>query len=54
MATAAEELDVDGVKVRLTNPDKVYFPKLGSDGTKRTLVDYYLTVSKRTDADCAA
>ena len=25
----AEELDVDGVKVRLTNPDKVYFPKLG-------------------------
>ena len=30
MATAAEELDVDGIAVRFTNPDKVYFPKLGS------------------------
>src|SRR6476620_4205644 len=45
MATPAEELDVDGVKVRLTNPDKVYFPKLGSEGTKRKLVEYYLAVS---------
>jgi DNA primase len=27
---AAEELDIDGIAVRLTNPDKVYFPKLGS------------------------
>ena len=32
MATPATELDVDGVTVRLTNPDKVYFPRLGSDG----------------------
>ena len=31
MATPAEELDVDGVKVRLTNRDKVYFPKLGQE-----------------------
>src|SRR6202047_2590687 len=45
MATPAEELDVDGVKVRLTNPDKVYFPKLGSEGTKRKLVEYYLAVA---------
>jgi DNA ligase D len=45
MATPAEELDVDGVKVRLTNPDKVYFPKLGKRGTKRTLVEYYMTVA---------
>ena len=45
MATPAEELDVDGVKVRLTNPDKVYYPKLGSDGTKRKLVEYYLAVA---------
>jgi DNA primase len=44
MATPAEELDVDGVKVRLTSPDKVYFPKLGSEGTKRKLVEYYLAV----------
>ena len=45
MATPAEELDVDGVKVRLTNPDKVYFPKLGKDGTKRKLVEYYMAVA---------
>lgn len=32
MASAATELDVDGVKVRFTNPDKVYFPKLGKIG----------------------
>src|SRR5712672_487973 len=45
MATPAEELDVNGVKVRLTNPDKIYFPKLGSEGTKRKLVEYYLAVA---------
>lgn len=45
MASAAEELDVDGVAVRLTSPDKVYFPALGSKGTKRTMVDYYLAVA---------
>ncbi|MFZ0832171.1 MAG: non-homologous end-joining DNA ligase [Mycobacterium sp.] len=44
MATDAEELDVQGVKVRLTNPDKMYFPKLGAKGTKRTLVKYYRAV----------
>lgn len=41
----AEELDVDGVAVRLTNPDKIYFPKLGSNGTKRRLVEYYRAVA---------
>jgi DNA ligase D len=45
MASAAEELDVDGIKVRLTNPDRVYFPELGVNGTKRKLVDYYLAVA---------
>lgn len=45
MPTPAEELDVDGVAVRLTNPDKVLFPKLGNRGTKRTLVEYYLAVA---------
>ncbi|MGV0714992.1 non-homologous end-joining DNA ligase [Mycolicibacterium sp. XJ662] len=46
MASAAEEIDVDGVKVRLTSPDKVYFPKLGKKkGTKGALVDYYLAVA---------
>jgi DNA ligase D len=40
-----EELDVDGITVRLTNPERVYFPKLGSLGTKRSLVNYYLAVA---------
>ena len=42
---AATEVDVDGVAVRLTSPDKVYFPQLGAAGTKRTLFDYYLAVA---------
>jgi DNA ligase D len=45
MATPAQEVDVDGVAVRLTNPDKVYFPKLGSGGTKGTLFNYYVAVA---------
>ncbi len=36
---AAEELDVDGIAVRLTSPDKVYFPKLGAKGTKRRIFE---------------
>jgi DNA ligase D len=46
MATPAEELDVAGTAVRLTNPDKIYFPRLGADGgTKRHLVEYYRTIA---------
>ncbi|EUA19246.1 DNA polymerase LigD family protein [Mycobacterium xenopi 4042] len=45
MPSAAEELDVDGITVRLTNPDRIYFPKLGSAGTKRRLVEYYRAVA---------
>ncbi len=45
MAAAAEELDVDGIAVRVTNRDKVYFPKLGTEGTKGRLIDYYQAVS---------
>ena len=45
MASKAEEIDVDGVAVRLTNRDKPYFPKLGADGTKGKLFDYYLSVA---------
>ncbi|BBX19845.1 ATP-dependent DNA ligase [Mycolicibacterium duvalii] len=47
MASTANEIDVDGVKVRLTNPDKPYFPELGKRGTKGALVDYYLAVADR-------
>ena len=38
----AEELEVAGRKVRLTSPDKVYFP--GRGFTKRDVVQYYLAV----------
>ncbi|TPG29467.1 non-homologous end-joining DNA ligase [Mycolicibacterium hodleri] len=46
MASPATEVDVDGVAVRLTSPDKAYFPKLGAGGTKRTLFEYYLAVAE--------
>lgn len=45
MARPATELDVDGVAVRLTNPDKIYFPALGAEGAKGKVVDYYLAVA---------
>lgn len=35
-------LELDGIEVAITNPDKVYFPTAGI--TKRELVDYYLAV----------
>ena len=42
----AEELDVAGTPVRLTSPDKVYFPALGAaGGTKRHLVEYYRSMA---------
>ncbi|NLU83743.1 DNA polymerase domain-containing protein [Rhodococcus sp. HNM0569] len=42
----AEELDVDGTPVRLSNPGKIYYPRLGPDGgSKRDLVEYYRTVA---------
>jgi len=43
----AEELDVAGVPVRLSNPQKIYFPQLGeAGGTKRHLVEYYRAVAE--------
>ncbi|WP_197379068.1 non-homologous end-joining DNA ligase [Mycolicibacterium mengxianglii] len=45
MATSAQEIDVDGVKVRLTSPDKPYFPELGAKGTKANVFEYYRVVS---------
>lgn len=41
-SSPAIELDVDDKTVRVTNPERVYFPDLGL--TKRDLVDYYLSV----------
>jgi len=43
--TPAIELEVGERTVRVSNPDKVYFPALGAEhGTKRHLVEYYLSV----------
>src|SRR6266542_2323568 len=45
MATAKPEIiEVGGVEVAITNPDKVFFPKAGY--TKRDLVQYYLAVAE--------
>ncbi len=41
--TPAEILDIDGVEVRISNPDKVVFPEPGL--TKLDLVRYYLAVA---------
>jgi len=40
-----DEIDVDGVAVRITNRDKVFFPQLGAGGTKGALIDYYRGVA---------
>jgi DNA ligase D len=42
MPTPAVEIDVDGIPVRVSNPDKVFFPARGE--TKLDLVQYYLAV----------
>ena len=42
MATPAIEIEVGGRTVRVSNPDRVYFPEHG--WTKHDLVDYYLAV----------
>ncbi len=46
MASKATEIDVDGIMVRVTSPDKPFFPKLGADGVKGRLIDYYRTVAQ--------
>jgi len=45
-AAPAIDIEVGGRPVRVSNPDKVYFPGLGvAAGTKRHLVEYYVSVS---------
>ena len=44
MATPAVEVEVDGILVRVSNPDKVFFPARGE--TKLDLVHYYLAVGE--------
>ncbi len=46
MASPFVEILVGEHLVKVTNPDKVYFPVLGAEaGTKRHLVEYYLSVA---------
>lgn len=45
MPTPATEVDIDGVAVRITNPDKPFYPRLGAAGTKGKLIDYYRSVA---------
>ena len=42
---AAGEIDVDGIAVRITTRDKVFFPQLGAAGTKGAVIDYYLSMA---------
>jgi DNA ligase D len=44
MATPAVEIEVGGRTVRISNPDRVYFPEHG--WTKLDLVEYYLAVGE--------
>ncbi len=44
MASPYIELEVGERTVKVTNPDKVYFPKIGA--TKRELVEYYVSVGE--------
>ncbi len=50
MATAKappEVLDIDGIEVRLSSPDKIVFPELGAaGGTKRHVVQHYRAVAE--------
>ncbi len=44
MARKEEFLDLDGIEVKVSNPEKVFFPQAGI--TKLQLVEYYLAVAE--------
>lgn len=50
MASPATLLDLDGVEVKISNPDKVFFPESGA--TKMDLVQYYLSVFSGVFTGC--
>jgi bifunctional non-homologous end joining protein LigD len=53
MATASETLEVDGREIRVTNPEKVYFPDApGGPITKLDLVRYWIEVSPAALVGC--
>ena len=53
MPTPAEMLEVDGFDIKVTNPDKVYFPDAeGGPITKLEVVRYWATVAEPVLAGC--
>ena len=50
MPTKYEFIDVGGQEVRISNPDKIFFPDQGL--TKRDLVEYYLSVGEGALRGC--
>jgi len=49
---AAVELEVGNRTVRISNPDRVYFPARGE--TKLDLARYYLSVATASSGRCAS
>jgi Predicted eukaryotic-type DNA primase len=43
MNPAKTQLDIDGIKVEVSNLDKVFYPKSGF--TKGEVIDYYVRIS---------
>ncbi len=50
MPTPAEIIEIEGREIRVTNPDKVYFPELGV--TKMELVRYYAEIAEAALVGC--
>jgi DNA primase len=50
MPTPHREVEVGGRTVRISNPDKIYFPAIGA--TKGDLVDYHVAVVDGTLVGC--
>ncbi|MGH2772831.1 MAG: DNA polymerase domain-containing protein, partial [Actinomycetota bacterium] len=48
---SARLLQLDGREVKISNPEKIFFPKLGA--TKMDLVEYYLSVADGALAGCS-
>ena len=46
------QVEVEGRELKLTNLDKVLYPKAGF--TKGEVVDYYAKVGRRSSPTCAA
>ena len=53
MATPATSIEVQGRQIRVTNPDKVYFPEAeGGPITKLEVVEYWAAVAEAALHGC--